>query len=276
MSPWVETLGVITLAALGFAVGRICSRLPRPWWTIGYFLPLLLIVLIGLAHRFRTLEFVVPFTWLMAGRMEFILGAFVCTLVLTTPLSRLPKQRDRMAIGILMTAMVGLAFVPPFMAPALNRHTLAALPNQIDADGVCRQSTDYTCGPAAAVTALRLLDLDGTEGDLAILARTSNAMGTPPDLLARALRQRYAADGLEVEYRPFQSVADLDQPGYTLALVKFSFLMDHYVVVVEVSEDTVTVADPLTGLATLSHEDFARIWRRVGIVLSRPILVSPR
>jgi hypothetical protein len=32
---------------------------------------------------------------------------------------------------------------------------LAALTTRLDADGVCRQSNHYTCGPAAAVTALR-------------------------------------------------------------------------------------------------------------------------
>jgi hypothetical protein len=54
--------------------------------------------------------------------------------------------------------------IVPFLAPAFNRGYLAGLKTRIDADGVCRQSSEYTCGPAAAVTALRKLGLPAEEG----------------------------------------------------------------------------------------------------------------
>lgn len=70
----------------------------------------------------------------------------------------------------------------------------------------CLQSNDYNCGPAAAVTALRKLGLPAEEGEIAILAHTSSATGTPPDVLARALQDRYEKEGLASHYRIFHRV----------------------------------------------------------------------
>ena len=92
---------------------------------------------------------------LMAGRTEFVLTALAGTTVLTTPLSRLPRRRDRVAVTLLMLCVVSQVAVWPFLAPAFNRAELEAIKTRIDPEGVCLQNTDYTCGPAAAVTALR-------------------------------------------------------------------------------------------------------------------------
>jgi hypothetical protein len=269
VNPWFETIGVMLLGVAGAAAGRWFSRRRKPYWAIGYFLPLLFIFLIGLALRIRTLEFIPPFSWLMAGRTEFALAAFIGTMVLTTPLSRLPLRRDRVAVAGLMVLVVFQVAVWPFLAPAFNRAELAAFKTRIDSDGVCLQNSNYTCGPAAAVTALRRLGFQAEEGEIARLCNTSAAMGTPPDILSRALQRRYGAEGLVCEYRPFKSVADLKQAGYTLALTRFAFLIDHYATVLEVGDSTVTLGDPLTGRTTLTHEEFAKKWRFVGVELKR-------
>jgi predicted double-glycine peptidase len=47
----------------------------------------------------------------------------------------------------------------PFLVPALIKERLSNLTTRLDSNGICYQSTDYTCGPAAAVTALRRLGL---------------------------------------------------------------------------------------------------------------------
>jgi hypothetical protein len=269
MNPWIETIGVVLVGVAGAGAGRWCSRLRRPYWTVGYFLPFVFIVLIGLAYRIRTLEFVPPFSWLMSGRTEFVLTAFIGTMVLTTPLSRLPLRRDRIAVSLLMVLVVFQVSAWPFLAPVLNRDELTNLKTRINADGVCLQNTDYTCGPAAAVTALRRLGFTAEEGEIARLCNTSTALGTPPDILARALQRRYGAEGLICEYRAFRSVSELNQPGHTLALVKFAFLLDHYAAVLEVGDTTITVGDPLIGKTTLTHDEFAKKWRFVGVVLKR-------
>lgn len=55
-------------------------------------------------------------------------------------------------------------------AAALVQAQLRSLPTRVDPDGVCLQNTPYTCGPAAAVTALRRLRLPAEESELAKLA----------------------------------------------------------------------------------------------------------
>ena len=50
---------------------------------------------------------------------------------------------------------------------------------------------------------------------------------------------------------------------------EFAFLLDHYVTVLNVDDRYVTVGDPLNGRQTLTHAEFARKWRFVGVVLNR-------
>lgn len=269
MNPWVEALAVGLLAVAGYWLGRWFSRLPQPYWMFGYFIPLALIVLYGIATRHPAFGFVAPVSWMMMGRNKFAVIGFIGTMVLTTPLSRLPKRRDRIFVTVLMVAIVWQMSVWPFLAPAFNRNYLANLKTQVDGDGICRQSNDYNCGPAAAVTALRKLGLPAEEGEIAILAHTSSATGTPPDILARELNEHYGQDGLVAEYRNFKNVAELRAAGLSLAIIKFSFMIDHYVTVLEVTPTEVVVADPLSGRTTYTHEAFEDQWRHVAVVLRR-------
>jgi MFS family permease len=203
MNPWLETAGVILLALLGCWLGRWFSRLPKWYWTLGYLLPLGLVFIIGLARHWNAFAFTPPISWLMTGRIQYALAALIVTMVLTTPLGRLPNKRDRRAVLVFMLLVVWTSAVSIFLAPALNRKHLESLETRIDGDGICRQSNDYNCGPAAAVTALRKLGFAAEEGAIAILAHTSFSFGTPPDILAATLHDEYSSEGLVSEYRSF-------------------------------------------------------------------------
>ncbi|GAI31450.1 unnamed protein product, partial [marine sediment metagenome] len=143
----------------------------------------------------------------------------------------------------LMVMVVVWFSVLPFLVPALIRGYLANLATRVDSNGICFQSTDYTCGPAAAVTALRKLGLSAHEGELAILSHTSPVAGTLPWCLYTALQNRYSAEGLRCQYRRFDSVGQLKHAGVTLVVVRDTLLSDHCVAVLEVSDRRVTVAD---------------------------------
>ncbi len=65
------------------------------------------------------------------------------------------------------------------------------------------------------------------------------------------------------------SVAELRSIVPFLAVIKFNIMLDHYVTVLEVSDDGVTVGDPLLGLTKLSRAEFEDKWRFVGVVLKR-------
>jgi len=93
--------------------------------------------------------------------------------------------------------------------------------------------------------------------------------GTPPDILAEALQKQYGKDDLLVEYRSFKNISELKNAGLTLAIVKFGFMVDHYVTVLEVTDSEVVVGDPSDGLDRMSYDEFQKKWRFVGIVLKR-------
>jgi hypothetical protein len=269
MNPWVESLGVSLLAAGGMFLGAWFSRLPRHWWLIGYFLPLSLVIIYDIGNRHPALALTPPVSWMMLGRNRFAAAGFMAAMVLTTPALKLPQRRDRIAVFAMMICVVLGVAVWPFLAPAFDQKHLAGLVTDIDRDGVCHQSTGYTCGPAAAVTALRKLGFKADEGEIALLAHTTCFTGTPPDVLAKTLRDRYGKEGLISEYRVFEDPAELKNCVPFLAVVKFNVILEHYVTVLDVNDHEITVGDPLQGLDKLTIAEFKEKWLYSGVVLRR-------
>jgi len=269
MNPWLETIAVSIVAVLGIFLGRAFSSLKRPFWLWGYFLALLLIAILVATRFANSLCFIPPFCWLTAGRIRFVILSLAVTIGLTTPLSRLPRRFEKVAVCILMVLVVVWFSVLPFLAPALIKDHLANLKTVVDSDGICFQTKNYTCAPAAAVTALRKLGFAADEGQIAILSPSSPIAGTLPFCLSTALQNRYGPDGLICRYRRFDSIAQLKNAGLTLAVVSDTFLSDHCVAVLEVSDKTICIADPIAGKELMTHKQFERIWRFSGITLKR-------
>ena len=269
MNSWLETIGVIIIALLGIVLGRFFSRLQKPYWVCGYLLSLLLITLLLITRCVNSLAFMPPLSWITAGRVKFVILSLAVTMGLTTPLSRLPRKFEKVAICVLMAVVVVWFSILPFLIPALIRDNLSNLKTEVNSDGICFQTKNYTCGPAAAVTALRKLGLSANEGEIAILSHTSPIAGTLPACLCSALKNRYGADGLICQYRYFDSIVQLRDAGITLVVVKDTFLLDHCIAVLEVSDRMITVGDPVSGRRLIPYEQFRKIWRFTGIVLKR-------
>jgi hypothetical protein len=269
MNPWVGTICVIFVALLGVLFGKVFSCFRKPYWACGYFLPAILIAMMVVTSFNNALPFVPPFSWVTAGRTRFIILALAITMGLTTPLSRLPRKFEKLIIGLLMAVVVVWFSVTPFLVPALIKEKLSNLETTVNSSGICLQSTDYTCGPAAAVTALRRLGLSANEGEIAVLSYSSPVAGTLPTCLSAALQQRYGTEGLKCQYRHFDSITQLRNAGITLAVVRDGLINDHCVTVLGVSDYMVTLADPVWGRKLMSHKNFEKVWRFSGIVLKR-------
>jgi hypothetical protein len=269
MNPWLETTGVTLVVLGGIFLGRMFSGLRRPYWAFGYFISLVFVAILVAARYIDSLAFVPPFSLITAGRAKLIILALAATTGLTTPLSRLPYKFEKVITHILMAAVVTYFSILPFLLPALTKNHLLNLKTRVNSNGICFQTKDYTCGPAAAVTALRKLGFQANEGEIAVLSHTSPILGTLPDCLSAALQSHYKADGLKCRYRHFDSLAELRDAGITLAVVKDGFLSSHCVTVLEVSEQMVSIADPVIGRKSMSHGQFEKIWRFSGIVLKR-------
>jgi hypothetical protein len=140
----VQSLGVIVLAFLGALAGIWFGRRTSRWWIVGFIAPLVLILLVGLPRRHYPLSFVPPFSWLVAGRIEFALVAPLACMLMATPISRLKERRTRWLAGAFVAVFVVQASVLPFLMPAIQRDALSKLETRVGRDGVCKQSTDYT------------------------------------------------------------------------------------------------------------------------------------
>jgi len=274
MTPWVGTANVVLVALLGICLGRLISRLKESYWLLGCSLPFLLIAMLVLTRYSNGLHFVEPFSWVAVGRTRFITLSFAVSMGLTVPLSRLPHKFEKLIVCLLMAGFVTWFAALPLLVPALVKDRLLSLSTRFDVNGICRQTTDYTCGPAAAVTALGKLGLTAEEGELAVLSYSSPMTGTLPTCLSAAIENRYSADGLRCRYRHFDSVDQLKNAGVILAMVKETFLTDHCLTILDVSENAVTVADPVTGTRLMPHGQFEKIWRFSGIVLERDSVQS--
>jgi predicted double-glycine peptidase len=269
MNPWFETTGVVLIALFGVFTGRACSRFRRPYWILGYILPSVLIAILAMVRFNSGLYFVPPFSWIAVGRIRFVVLSLAVSMGLTVPLSRLPYKFEKLIVCLLMAGFVFWFSVLPFLVPALIKGRLSNLQTKFDENGVCRQTTSYTCGPAAAVTALGKLGLRADEGELAVLSYSSPVVGTLPACLTSAIQDRYSADGLSCQYRRFDSIDQLKNAGITLAVVRDTFLLDHCIAVLDVSDDAVIIADPITGTRLMPCKQFEKIWRFCGIVLQR-------
>jgi predicted double-glycine peptidase len=269
VNPWLEVFVALIVILASGALGWRCSRLPKGWWLLGYIPPLAGALAVAVATRKPEWALHPLLSWIFIGRLKVLMMGAVVAMLFSALIPRLPRKRDRMALGILTVVAALYVGVWPGVATIANREKLAHLETKLDGDGVCRQSTDYTCGPAAAVTGLRILGIQAQEGELAILARTSTATGTPPDILASVLSKRYAAERLKAEFRRFRTVSELRGAEPVLVLIQFMPMLDHWICVVDVTDTEIVVADPLNGMERWSHEKLADRWRNVGIALSR-------
>ncbi len=260
----LELLAIAVLVCLGRWIGGRAGR-SRHWWA-GWVIPMVVMVAVALGRRVVFLWFVPPFSWVASADVNPLLMAIAVPILLTTLITRLAQPRQRWVVTVLMWFMVGYYALLPVVSPWLARPILAASPTVVDGRGVCRQTHDYTCGPASAVTVLHALGIDASEGDLAIRARCGPAVGTDGYVLARAINQMHANKGVMCTYRHVQ-LDELRTPA--IAQLYSNWEGGHYVAVLEVGRDSVVLGDPLTGRVRESREEFLQEWSGGAIVFER-------
>lgn len=266
-----ETLAGALSAALGLVLGLLTARSRRPWWLAAWGVSLGAILGLAATHRWSQLSFVVPFSLLAHGTRQFIVFSGAASLLLASLAPRLSRRRERNLVFLFLGVVVSVAGLAPLGLPLILRNRHLALGTELDQDGVCRQPDGYTCGPAAAVTALGWLGVPEKLGELAIDARTTPLTGTPVDLLLEALRVRHASKGLQLELCRFDSIGELVGPGIvSIVVVRHSFLIDHYVAVRSLTDSCASLGDPLAGLRDVSFAELQRLSRGIAIRVRAP------
>lgn len=266
----LSSILIVLLACTAYAAGFYIAKLKAPWWTLGYVIPIILTAIIAVGRWHPTLEMNPFFGILMHERREYIVMAASTALLLAVPASKLKRKLSALLVASFAALFVIHFSVLPFLLPAFNRNTLLNISTSFDQFGACIQNTDYTCGPAAAVTALRIYGISAKEGELAIFAHSTSSAGTPPELLCQAIDRLYSSEGIKSNFRSFSSINDIKDHLPLIAVVKFGFLVDHFVTVLQVTDEHVTVADPARGMRIITLENFETDWRRTGITLTGP------
>lgn len=269
MALWLETIGIVLVIFAGIVLGRRLSGFKGMLGLVGVIFSLAGLVGLIAAKYVVGLTTMPLVGWLTLGRPRFIILALAIT-VGTIPLHcRASHRACRYIICIMMIIFLLCFTVLPFLAPAVLKEHLSNIITKVDDNGICLQTRNYTCGPAAAVTAIRKLGLSAEEGEMAVHCRTSPMSGTLAWSICRAIESRYGKDGLECEYRKFETLEQLRNSGITMVAIKQTFMVDHWVTVLDVSDKAVIVADPFWGRRTITIRAFEEMWRYSGIVLQR-------
>lgn len=137
----------------------------------------------------------------------------------------------------------------------------------VQADGVCRQTTDYTCGAAAAATLLHHYGVTTNEREMAELCWTNSLTGTDELCVARGLRRKLEDTSLTpfITTATYEDLVTWNEP--VAVTIKYQLLVDHWVVVIDAREGRVLVGDPMGGRRIFTEEAFRERWRGVMVKL---------
>jgi predicted double-glycine peptidase len=178
-------------------------------------------------------------------------------------------QTARRQIGAI--ALLGLLGIAGFTA---SEHYFLApiypeLGNNLQPNGVYRQTSMSSCAPAALATVLRRWNLDATESSVAKLAGTSR-LGTSMPQLILALRE-LGLDGVELA-PTWEQMQQINRPG-VLGVWLFNGVarLPHAVALLAMNTNQVAIGDPAQGkIFILNRNQFARIWRNEYVPVFQP------
>lgn len=250
MNPWLETILIIALSVALFWAAYSVQKARWISMTIGI---LTIACALGSDGAFR-------------GR-EYALLMSAAAPLTTAPLFRFPLSKI-LRFGLLAATALCAGYTGwfEFLAAALSRSELASLKTNFH-DGVCIQSTGYTCGPAAAVTLLRRKGFTAEEGELGLLSKCSMHTGTDGPLLVDAIETKFAGSGIKCTAVKFPDMDALQKAGEVLTVVNLDSWTDHWVVVLKITDKTVETADPIYGRHIEPREDFERRWRQESVAI---------
>jgi hypothetical protein len=126
----------------------------------------------------------------------------------------------------------------------------------VGTDGVCHQTSGYSCSAASAAMLLDRYGIHATEREMAELCITCNATGTTQSGLLRGLRIK-AGDRwtVRIGHPSYERI-----PTPSIISLRLSPILTHSALLEKVTPEEVSVVDPLYGRGKLSRSIFDREW----------------
>jgi predicted double-glycine peptidase len=177
-------------------------------------------------------------------------------------------------IAVILIGLLGLGGFTGaesyFMAPIYSE-----LVDNLQPNGVFRQTSDSSCAPAALATVLKRWGMDATESSVARLAGTSRLGTSMPQLIVatRALGMN------AIELRPtWEQMQQINRPGVlSISLATGAIKRPHAVALLTINDSLAVIGDPARGkIFYLDRATLARFWLKeyVPIFRSNDILLS--
>lgn len=263
---WIVCAAALVLFLLGFGLGlwtgkkseraatwavaaSLLALVARQWLTPARELALFPE---GTVYLHLRAWWVIPFAMIPLG---------VGVLRLSTPFAR--KGIALFAAGLFLAAARPVALTALFDPREVT--------GQVGPNGVCIQTTDYTCGAAAAAMLLHAHGVPASEAEMALICRTNAFTGTDVYAVAVGLRQKLAGSDREVRVVGADWAALAARRGPSLATIRFGLLVDHWVMIQELRGDAAVVLDPTRESARIiPREEFLSIWRGWLVTADRP------
>lgn len=190
-------------------------------------------------------------------------GSWGGFLVFGSGLHRAPS-RNRVALGVFIAFLLLLRM-------SMWWQQLLGLDLAFDElgmyQGICWQSTTYTCTPAACATLLSRIGIAAGEKEMARLCLTGSLRGTDELRAARGLKLKLGSDWRVRVLRP--SREELAACSPCLVNILLAPMLYHTVVLLEVASGEVLLADPSRGKQGLPWGEFARSWSGTAVCLER-------
>lgn len=171
-----------------------------------------------------------------------------------------PARYSGEAASLAAGGAVFVAVMIPHLKPLLAPVRLADFASELKG-GVCLQSTEYSCGPAAAVTVMKLFGIAASEREVVRFAFTSRR-GTEVWYLARLMRFR----GLKSRFIIDPSRIG-DPPMPSIAGVRMGELGDFVAVLAKTRSGDFVIGDPLAGRRVVAAEALRREYTFTGFYL---------
>jgi predicted double-glycine peptidase len=180
------------------------------------------------------------------------------------------KTARTQVVAVLLFGLLGLvgfsATEAYFLAPIHGQ-----LANNLQRNGVYKQTSDSSCAPSALATVLRYWGLEtATESSMAKGAGTSR-MGTTMPQLIQAVRG-VGMNGLEFTESNWDQLRRVNRPGILAVwLIDGQQKLPHAVALMAMNDQEAFVADPARGrIYNLSRQEFQGLWRAEYVPIFRP------
>jgi hypothetical protein len=276
-------LGLVCLATVCVAVLLLTIRLSqktdkRSATVVGFFIAFLMGLYLKFLWCKAAMTAILPVSSIIiVGNWFPLLGAFMAGIIWTHGYG---SKKRRGTLGTILFLIAAYSTVDPILGDQPKCF------DRWDDTGVCRQTSSFTCTPAAATTLLGLHGVAAEESEMAERCLTTME-GTTWQGLYRGLLQK--TEGRDIEVEVYECEYDLIRNHFRgPAIISVGLEKDreyppiyteqwgwkpgvrHSVVLVEfIGIDRVLVADPSIGLEEWSIADLKTLWRGRAVTLHR-------